>query len=235
MSRHATIATVLRTALPAAAIVLLAATCTTDAYEKGEGTYSQMQAELVEAYSSADGSITHVTTDDDRHLQLDKPYTAKWTTTPDTTYRALLYYNKVETGGSAQAQVVSLSQVLTANIHHIDYFKKGVKQDPVKMESLWMGKNGKYLNLSLLLMIGNTSADDNKSRHVLGMAQDTIITHPNGLRTCHLQLYHDQGGVPEYYSQRSILSIPVAHVQADSVQITINTYDGTFTRTVVKK
>ena len=40
-------------------------------------------------------------------------------------------------------------------------------------------------------------------------------------------LYHDQGGVPEYYTVQQYVSIPSPLLKdADTVELTLNTYNG---------
>ena len=70
--------------------------CTQDAYDKGEGKYSLMRGDFVEAQVDANKQIVSITTDDGDHLPLVNPYPAKWITKGDTIYRCMLYYNKVE-------------------------------------------------------------------------------------------------------------------------------------------
>jgi hypothetical protein len=87
-----------------------------------------------------------------------------------------------------------------------------------------MSKTGRYLNLSLLLKTGVT--DDTTAIHDLAIVSDTIITHPDNKRIRHLILHHDQNNVPEYYSTQVYISIPTKRIDADSVRISINSYDG---------
>lgn len=199
--------------------------CEQDTYDKGTGRYSLMQAELVEAFASTTQQLSRVVTDEGVNLVLSQPYEAKWAMTTDSAYRALLYYNKVEDG---TAEPVACSQIPTAVILPVDSFKNGVRQDPLRFESAWVSKNGRYLNASIYLMTG---ADDNKDHyHMLAVVDDSVIVNPNGTRLQRLRLYHNQGGMPEYYSQRTYFSIPLGNIQADSVSISINTYNGMVTR-----
>ena len=87
-----------------------------------------------------------------------------------------------------------------------------------------MSTNRKYLNLGIRLMVGSTS--DTEAMHLVGIHQIDQKTYLNGKKTTHLQFYHDQNGVPEYYSLRTYFSIPTEGLTSDSVRITINTYDG---------
>jgi hypothetical protein len=103
-----------------------------------------------------------------------------------------------------------------------------MKTDPVKFESAWLSRSGKYLNLSLYLMTGTT--DDEKASQTLHIIQDTIVTYLDASRTSHLRLYHDQAGIPEYYSTQVYASILTQEIPADSVHLTINTYKGPITK-----
>ena len=86
--------------------------CEQDVYEKGDGSYSYMRADFVEAYVGADKQVSRVMTDDDDELTLTAPYMAEWIKRPDTTYRAVLYYNKVENG----AEPLKLSRITTLDV-----------------------------------------------------------------------------------------------------------------------
>lgn len=205
---------------------LLFTSCKQDAYEKGTGENSLILAEMVEAYASAKNQLARVVTDEGVELKLTRPYEAKWAEKEDTAYRAVLYYNKVEGG----ADPVSCSQISTAVILPLDSFKKGVIQHPVRFESAWVSKTKRYLNVSLYLMTGEppTEAD----RHLLAIADDSIKVNADGTRTQHLRLYHNRGNMPEYYSQRFYFSIPLHNVKADSVALSVGTYNGVVTRKI---
>ena len=198
----------------------LVVACTIDAYEKGEGIYSLMTAELVEAYVGNDKYVGQVETDQGEQLTLQQPYTAKWIQTADTTYRALLYYNKVRAG---EVEPINMSRVGVLLLH--DSIKGGMKTDPLYVESAWIAKNRRYLNLRLRLLTGST--DDETAQHSIGLLRDTIASTPSHLR---LQLYHDQGGCPEYYSFVTYASIPLVDIKADTITLFINTYDGVVRR-----
>ena len=194
--------------------------CSQDVYDKGEGKYSLLRGDFAEAVVNSNQQVTKIVTDDGDELSLTAPYTAKWVSKADTTYRCMLYYNKVDN----QAEVVSMGQVPCANIALLSNFDKPLLTDPVKFESTWMSKTGKYLNLSLQLKTGVT--DDSTAAQSLAIISDTLVKHADGKQIRHLILYHDQGNVPEYYSTKVYLSIPTNRIDADSVRISINSYDG---------
>ena len=97
--------------------------------------------------------------------------------------------------------------------------------DPVGLESMWLSKNGSYINLSLLLKSGKAEGDT--SLHTLGIVSNGTTTDADGHRTLHLTLYHDQGGVPEYYTVQQYVSVDThSLVGVDAVEIAVNTYSG---------
>ncbi|MBQ8938047.1 MAG: NigD-like N-terminal domain-containing protein [Prevotella sp.] len=201
--------------------LLSLASCTIDAYDKGEGELSLMTAELVEAHVGSDKYVESVETDQGERLTMQPGLTAQWIEKADTTYRALLYYNKVETG---KAEAVSFGRV--GVLLPRDSVKGGMKTDPLYVESSWIGKNRKYLNLRMRLLTGSTT--DEHAQHSIGLIVDTLASTPS--HAC-MTLYHDQGGRPEYYSATTYASIPLAEVDADTLTLSVVTYDGLFTRT----
>ena len=201
------------------ALSLLLYSCTRDAYEKGEGKYSLTRADFAEAFVNSNKQVTSIVTDDGDELALTTPYKAKWVSKADTTYRCYLYYNKVE----GKAEVLSMAKVTCPTILLPAGLSKGLITDPVKFESMWLSKTGKYLNLSLYVKTGE--ADDSSATQKLDIIQDKLIVHPDNKCIRHLILFHDQSNIPEYYSHQVYISIPTNKIDADSVGISINTYD----------
>ena len=199
--------------------------CSQDAYEKGQGDYSLLRGDFAEAYVNNKREVESVTTDDGEVLPLVKTLTAKWITTADTTYRCMLYYNKVKgSGGRSMAEVLSIGQVPCPLIKPLSGFDKPFRADPVKFESAWVSRSGKYLNMSLQLMTGFT--EDTTAIQQLAFVSDTLLQNPDKTSTLYIRLFHDQGNVPEYYSTQAYVSIPTNSIDADSVRISINTYKG---------
>ena len=203
----------------------LLVSCTQDGYEKGDGQYSNMRGDFVEALVGADKKIVSLITDDGDTYPLMQPYAAKWITRPDTTYRCMLYYNKVrDEKGQYVADPISIGDVPCPRIVPLAELETVMKTDPVKFESAWMSKTGKYLNLSFSVMTGSKEGEGAiQSLHIV---QDSVVTYPDATSTCYLRLFHDQAGVPEYYSTHVYASIITSQIPADSVKISINTYDG---------
>ena len=202
-------------------IAWLISSCTTDSYEKGDGKYSLMQGDFVEAKVNAQRQIVFFSTDDGDEFDLSEPYTDKWIKTPDTLYRCMIYYNKVE---NKKAELVSIGEVPCPRILTLAEFKKDLRTDPVKFESMWLSKSGKYLNLYLQLKTGVT--DDTTAIQQLAFISDTLIVNPNQTTIRHITLHHDQNKVPEYYSTKAYVSLLTDSIAADSIRISINTYTG---------
>lgn len=202
--------------------------CETESYETGQGEYSLMQTDLGELTVDGQRQGTSFVTDDGDSYALNAPYTAKWIETPDTTYRTLIYYNKVK---DSQAELVAIGMIPT--LKPLEHWKfKELPQDPLDIESAWLSKSGKYLNMGLLLKTGRI--DDEEAAHTIGLAQDTLITHPDGHRTAYYRFLHDQNGSPEYYTNRRYVSILLPTEQRpDTIRLHVQTYSGLLERVFV--
>lgn len=208
-------------------LAMLALTaCTTDSYDKGEGKYSLMKAEMVELSVDGKKQATAFVLDDDSHFTLTPPATASWIQTADTIYRAILYYNELT---ETTAECVQMGVVPT--LRPVEHWKmKKLPQDPVGFESAWLSKKGKYLNVGLLLKTGQVDGEDGV--HTIGLAQDTILVNADNTRTAYYRFLHDQGGAPEYYTIRRYISILLSSEQPlDTIRLTIPTYEGMKERT----
>lgn len=204
--------------------------CMQDGYETGEGEYSLLRADLVDVHVNGERRVDYVLTDDSDSLRTQRPFTVGWIETADTTYRALLYY-KLKDGN---VEGYSMGQVLVPNIKPVSRFKGGMKTDAVHLTSLWRARNGRYLNMRLRVMTGSEEGAE-PHKQAFGCSSDTLITHADGHRTLYLRLYHDQGGQPEYYSRDVYLSIPINHVEADTLVVSMQTYDGLIVKKLTNK
>ena len=203
-----------------AILLLLLASCESDSYDKGEGELSLATAKFVEAHANGNKQMDYVITDNDERLTVSPQPSVKWMTTPDSLYRALLYYNNV---GEGVIEPLSITQVPTLSIYP-DWMIQDIKTDPVTFESIWQSANGKYLNMAFYLKIGEVGKD--AELHTISIIQDTIIQNADGTATSFMCLYHDQGDMPEHYSSKCYISIPRDSIKADSVCMGINTYKG---------
>jgi hypothetical protein len=199
----------------------LITSCTQELYEKGDGEFSQLRADLVNVHVRHDSRVDYVLTDDGDSLRTEPPFTVSWIEKSDTIYRALLYYYL----NDGVVEAYSMGPVLVTSIKDANLIKGGIKTDAVHLTSLWRARSGKYLNMRLRVMTGTTE-DEKMGKQTFGCVSDTVVSHPDGRRTQHLRLYHDQGGQPEYYSKEVYLSIPLKDTEADTLLLQVNTYDG---------
>lgn len=203
--------------------------CSIDAYDKGEGEYSLMTAEMADIKVGSDKYVTILETDQNEQLKLAKPVKTKWIDKADTTYRALVYY-KLLSDGSVEAVSLKKAGVLTPHqLKEEEGQQEEMKTDPIYVESVWVSKNKKYVNMRLRLLTG--SSEDEKAVQTIGAIHD-IENSTNDHE--HLVFYHDQGGQPEYYSTTAFVSIPLTEIHADTLTITVNTYSGRYSKTITK-
>ena len=142
--------------------------CENEAYDTGNGPLSDMRADFVEAQTDADARMASIETDAGERLYLTRAVTVGWMERPDTVYRALLYYNKVEADGGAYcAEPLGIMQVLVPPVTDIADVKDGLKADPVDFVSSWKSANGKYLTLNLASRRARLTARMARRRSVL--------------------------------------------------------------------
>ena len=209
-------------AATAATLATLAA-CTSEGYDTGDGQLSYLTASLSMLHTGANKLVDAAELDNGTRLTLARPVAVAWATRPDTTYRALLYYDASADGtATCTARTAVQVPVLrptpdaeTAQMH----------TDPVGVEGVWMSRKGTLLNLSLLLKAGKTDASD--AVQTLGVVSHGLSTGSDGKRTARIELYHDQGGVPEYYTVQRYFSVDTRDLgNPDIIELSIRTYRG---------
>ena len=95
--------------------------------------------------------------------------------------------------------------------------------DPLGIESVWVAKNKTFLNMSLLLKSGSTDGD---TQQTVGLVEQGRSTDADGKQHVVLEMYHNQGGVPQYYTVQQYVSVSLTELNADVVEIQANTYNG---------
>jgi hypothetical protein len=110
---------------------------------------------------------------------------------------------------------------------------ESMKQDPLSFESIWLSRNKRFLNVSIILKTGKVDEED--LYQTIAVAQDNVEEHDDGTKTLCCRLYHDQNNVPEYYSAQRYFSIPIRSLTADSLRLTIKTYSGETVKTLAIK
>lgn len=208
-------------------IVVAVASCRNDGYDTGDGKYSYLTAEFALLHTDASGVVTRASLDDDTPLQVMTPFTADWAQKGDTVYRALIYYDKVDSS-TEPVNVRGVAQIPVLRAVPADAVRQ-MPTDPVDVESVWVSKNRKFVNVSLLLKSGSTSVDNRQS---VGVVLSGESIGADGRRCVTLQLCHAQNSVPEYYTVQQYVSIDTAMLGADVVELHVNTYNGEVVKTV---
>lgn len=201
--------------------------CERDSYEKGEGRYSLLQADFANLTVDNEKRGVSFVTDEGESYLLSNPLKTSWIETADTVYRTYLYYNKEDNG---KADIKSIGILPTLIARDAKDFKRQ-PQDPLGVESSWLTRDSKYINMGLLLKNGR---DDNGKEgiHSLALALDEVRQNNDQTHTAYYRLLHEQGETPEYYTNRRYVCILLpTEERPDSVCLTVNTYDGV----VVKK
>ena len=207
-------------------MVLLLTACTTDGYETGDGEYSFLTTEFVEVYSNSQLMLTRAVDDSDNHFIFKTPCSYSWVSKPDSVYRAILYYNTDE---GETVEPYRVSPVVVLKLRNKEEVKD-IYTDPLIFESAWISKNRKYLNIGLAVKSGTTESQDEQLKQIVGILCDEVTIKGDGTKCYHLILTHNQNGVPEYYTNRAYVSMPLDGVGAnDEIELTINTYQGPVT------
>lgn len=207
--------------------VLVAASCTNEGYDTGDNGLSYITSEFALLHTNADKVVNFATLDDGSELKFSNPFTTKWATKADTIYRALVYYDKTE-DASTTVNARSLVQVPVLGVMSADKIKE-MHTDPLDIESVWVAKNGSYINMSLLLKSGSTDSDN---KQLVGLVLESELTDADGKRHVVLRMYHEQNSVPEYYTVQQYVSIDAKQLKADFVELRVNTYKGEVTKNI---
>lgn len=193
-----------------------AASCSSDAYDTGDGRYSYLQAEFGMAHVTTAKTVDYFLTDRGDSVRLTTPATASWLPAKDTLCRALAYYD------TNAKRVFTLSQVLVTQAADKSRFDNA-PTDPLTIESAWLG--GGYLNIGFAVKTGQTDAVD--ARQSIGLMVDSVETDGDSVRAVTLRLLHEQNDVPQYYTVKSYLSAPLPpEWQHARLIVTANGYQG---------
>lgn len=209
----------------------LLASCTTEQYDSGDGKWSYLRSDFAEVCTDAQSRMSSFTTDEQLSLQVEGTPKVSWMTTPDSTYRALVYY--AAPGSPAPVKVFIVNNVLCPKIKRLQT-SAPLKTDPVSFVALWLSANRKYVNITFDVKTGSSGSDaDGQS---IGAVLTDMTRNADGTLTAHITFCHDQGNVPQYYSSRQYASLAVAQMQdADSASIVINSYKGKVVKTISLK
>ena len=201
--------------------LLMLSACKNDSYESGDGQYSYLQADFVEANTSASKELVSARTDDGDMLLFSPHVFKEWASTPDSVYRSLLYYNKVS--DDRTTEVYSIVQIPVVKIHKLKGTDE-ISTDPLFLKSAWISKNRKYLNLYFGIKTGVEDGNDNIQ--TLSVVYVPDVNNSNDSRNPYIKVVHKQNGVPEYYTSYGYISVPLNDFAlGTTIHLSVNTYD----------
>ena len=198
--------------------------CTNDGYETGDGKYSYLTTELVEVFTNSQAILTHAIDDNNKTLQFKTPGSYSWAATADSTYRAILYYQAI--GTEDAVDIYSISPVMVLRPRSTSEVSQ-IYTDPLFLQSAWISKNRKYLNIRIGVKSGTADGQDENLKQSIGILCDEITTTGSGNKCYHFRIYHNQNGVPEYYTNWLYVSVPLSEIGVnDEIELVANTYQG---------
>ncbi len=206
-----------RTAVIAALSTLTgAAACSSDPYDTGDGRYSYLQADFGMVHVTPAGAVDYLLTDHGDSVRFATPAKASWLPAKDTLCRALVYHD------IKAKRVFTLSQVLVTSPAD-KTTAANAPSDPLTLESAWPG--GGYLNIGFAVKSGQT--DEVDARQSIGVRVDSIEMADGRVRAVTLRLLHGQNQVPQYYTVKGYLSVPLpVEWQHARLTVTANGYQG---------
>lgn len=204
-----------------AMIAMFTVSCENDPYDTGDGSLSKVTTTFGEACYDANGCAFKFVTDEDKVLNFSRIIGKPNEKLKDKKSRSLLYYNI--TDDNSTVDPYTLINVLTANVIDDDKVKDQ-DSDPLKVESVWISANKKYLNLSLKMK--TSTPEDEKLRHKIGM----IYKGDEG-EISNLRLIHDNGNIPGNYTVSFYFSVPVKSItdknpQCKTIRVNTLTHEG---------
>ena len=206
-------------------VALLLAGCSVDSYKTGDGGLSYLTVEFGEVKTAEAKTIVSFSSDDGLDVNFSRPYTAEWADKANGTYRALVYYDKVEKGSTFAHSISQVPVVKPLITNRPDT----VKTDPLIFESAWKSTNGKYLNVGFYVKTG--TADGKINKQLLGVWREKVVEHADGTKDVYLKVMHSQNKAPEFYRTKGYMSIPLDGMQNDRIFLSVITYDGEVTKT----
>ena len=206
-------------------VALLLAGCSVDSYKTGDGGLSYLTVEFGEVKTAEAKTIVGFSSDDGLDVNFSRPYTAEWADKANGTYRALVYYDKVEKGSTFAHSISQVPVVKPLITNRPDT----VKTDPLIFESAWKSTNGKYLNVGFYVKTG--TADGKINKQLLGVWREKVVEHADGTKDVYLKIMHSQNKAPEFYRTKGYMSIPLDGMQNDRIFLSVVTYDGEVTKT----
>ena len=176
-----------------------------------EYVYPSVLTELTDIRSDSSGKLSEIVSDNGSTYTINERSGLEGFV-PDSTYRTLSIF---EPDSDKHATLYSCQFVLSMKPEHPDYFKHGIKTDPLDIERIW--HSGKYINMVL-------SIQGKDKPHGFHFVEES--TENNFLE---LTLYHDQNNDYKAFSKDVYISDPLWQYEdiisrGGKIKININTF-----------
>ncbi|MGI6244026.1 MAG: hypothetical protein ACOYJK_10960 [Prevotella sp.] len=205
-----------RTGVLAFLLMMGITACEVDDYDSGDNRYSYMRADFGMLHTTTDTKADYVLTDDGDSIFFSKSSPVKWATTADTLYRALVYYDVASKQFFSAKPVGVVTPVLKPQTGTIS-------TDPLTIESLWV--SGGFLNIGFAVKTGQTDSVDVQQQ--IGLMLEGVAIDVRGKNVFTLRVMHAQNNIPEYYTVRAYMSMPLTDdMQGAAIRLRVNTYEG---------
>lgn len=182
--------------------IILLGGCKEDEY-----VYPSVLTELVDIRSNSSGRLSEIISDNGNVYTINERNGLEGFV-PDSIYRTLSIF---EPDSYSNATLYSCQLVLSMKPEKPEYFKDGMKTDPLDIQRIW--QSGKYINMVLVIQ----GKDKPHGFHFMEEGID------NNILT--LTLYHDQNNDYKAFGKEVYISIPLwqyEDVLDDKSQIKIN-------------
>ena len=161
--------------------------------------YPSVKLEFVTVEAGEDGRIQTLIPDKGEALPVAEDRTGS-TIAANTSRRVMSNYEVLPDGSAATIYSLQSLIVPVPKPEDDPVYKDGIKQDPVEVVSIWLGRD--YLNMILNLKVSTGKG------HTFGIVEDVSELKTNGI--VNMLLYHDANSDEEYYNRRAYISVPLA-------------------------
>lgn len=187
------------------------------ACEEEEQALPPYKQDLAEIYTAHDGRAKSLVFDDGRTRIV---YPTIGGFPADTVLRIQVLYEE----NGENVRLVQAAHVFSP--FPIQMHPDSIKRDPLKVKTAWR-TSSRYVNLLITRKTGGKS-------QTFAFVNKGIQKNSEGKRKWTLELYHDQGADPLYYSEDHYFSCPTHHYAdslqqgIDSVEIIVPTQQGAY-------
>lgn len=186
-------------------MLMLLTACGEDEYH-----YPSVRLEFLTAFSGTDGKLKSVLTDEGVSLPVAED-ASNLTIDANSFIRIISNYAPMTAAdGSEGVKLYAVASTISSMPQPPSKFEQGVKNDPVELQSIWMGID--YLNMVLGIKVQNGT-------HRLGFVEDEVSKDTeSGHTTVRLSLYHDSSNDVQAYTKRAYVSVPLWQYATEGVQ-----------------